>query len=824
MKTKTSRILALLFVCAVLLSIVACGDDPLPEEGYTDPDYSQTEELPLQTQSEEPPPPNENVISTCTLVSDLREAFADTQTVEYQESLWNVARNQEFYVELEFDILADTAFETISDIFAVFADADLTQPLWADWDIITHSMDPTVPQGHNRLIIRPTGSVPIGRVFGSFFDLIAYDVVTLEESGEFFLHEGEWGETWGFLRHFYVALLVDPVTALPLERPYVNIFTLENQLDAPQSEFFVTRDGRGAFRWEAVEGADYYLIVKVDPQFTTQSVMWPVDKTTELTWIHPEWVSMNQHFLAIEDEEEMPEDGSEGRHRPIRNFTVIAVNSQTHSPMGTIHNGADLAARLAHFPALALIEEEAAETGGSLRYAPSIGLLPMQRPLIMANGGIVQRRIVYNFDNIETFETRYVLYDESPEGEMQDVHFETVLNLRISYVIEETTFQGAITVENINPDTYREELEAFRRRMEDAVSRGGGAATIILSEGRPTEEGPDIPEEIATRTGDNVFANSALSAFLAHNMLAANTFIDLSEFPESANWELLSDALFEAIYQNPLILQVSGASTIPGTHFLFINYRKPVDTIREQQDAIRHIVPEIIGEIITDGMTDLEKSMAINQFLVKTAEYDWAALESAEQFDFRSVDPRYYNSFTAYGILINRVGVCAGYAAAFKLLADEAGLESIVVTGYLEGFLPHAWNRVNIDGQWHTIDVTNNSNEFLFNVFLHLPDDVAGSILVEDSNFLLNDFLGYHRSDDVSSEYFHVTDRFFDRDTIAPVLADSIRETGRATLRTDFDLDDIAFFEIALEVMVLLDTVDIYGFHWLGVIFMTDGR
>ena len=215
--------------------------------------------------------------------------------------------------------------------------------------------------------------------------------------------------------------------------------------------------------------------------------------------------------------------------------------------------------------------------------------------------------------------------------------------------------------------------------------------------------------------------------------------------------------------------------------------------------------------------------MAINQFLVDTAEYDWAALENAELYDFQHVDPRYNDSFTAYGILINRVGVCAGYAAAFTLLADAAGLESIVVTGYLEGFLPHAWNRVNIDGQWHTVDVTNNANEFLFNIFLHLPDDVASTVLIENDKFVLNNYMYRYRSNTDDSEYFRITDRFFEIDAIAYELANLIAEYGSATLRTDRNLSDETFMMIAQDVLSMLNINNIYGFHWLGAIFLSDG-
>jgi len=214
--------------------------------------------------------------------------------------------------------------------------------------------------------------------------------------------------------------------------------------------------------------------------------------------------------------------------------------------------------------------------------------------------------------------------------------------------------------------------------------------------------------------------------------------------------------------------------------------------------------------------------LAIKKFQNKNSEYDWAALQEAERNNFQSVDARFNDSFTAYGILINKVGVCSGYADAFKLLADEAGLEAIIVTGYLEGILPHAWNRVNIDGHWHTVDVTNNANEFLLNAFLNLPDSAAGRLLVEDNQFMMNAFIKRYRSNDGSSEYYTVTGRFFNKSEVAAELAQQIRRTGSVTLRTDYSLDDEAFYDIAMEVLDILGADNLFGFYMLGVIWMSD--
>ena len=93
---------------------------------------------------------------------------------------------------------------------------------------------------------------------------------------------------------------------------------------------------------------------------------------------------------------------------------------------------------------------------------------------------------------------------------------------------------------------------------------------------------------------------------------------------------------------------------------------------------------------------------------------------------------------------------------------------------------------------------------------------------MEDRKFMMDAFLANFRSTDNSNEYFSITGRYFGVETIAAALAREIQENGSATLRTDYMLDDMMFNEIAMEVMQILDTTDLYGFHWLGVVWMSD--
>jgi hypothetical protein len=53
--------------------------------------------------------------------------------------------------------------------------------------------------------------------------------------------------------------------------------------------------------------------------------------------------------------------------------------------------------------------------------------------------------------------------------------------------------------------------------------------------------------------------------------------------------------------------------------------------------------------------------------------------------------------------------VCEGYAKAFKVLCDEAGIPCVVVTGTGindSGSQNHMWNYVKLNGKWYAVDVT----------------------------------------------------------------------------------------------------------------------
>ncbi|MBQ6568977.1 MAG: hypothetical protein IJL87_01830 [Clostridia bacterium] len=77
----------------------------------------------------------------------------------------------------------------------------------------------------------------------------------------------------------------------------------------------------------------------------------------------------------------------------------------------------------------------------------------------------------------------------------------------------------------------------------------------------------------------------------------------------------------------------------------------------------------------------------------------------------RFYQDEYYESDwnLAYDALINNNTVCAGYAEALYLLYNLAGIDCIIINGYLDGGGSddwHAWNIAQIDGKYYLFDST----------------------------------------------------------------------------------------------------------------------
>ncbi len=117
---------------------------------------------------------------------------------------------------------------------------------------------------------------------------------------------------------------------------------------------------------------------------------------------------------------------------------------------------------------------------------------------------------------------------------------------------------------------------------------------------------------------------------------------------------------------------------------------------RRQDKYLFKEIKAIIKEIITPKTSIHHQLKAIHDYIAKEITYD------------NNKEKR-----TAYDALKYGETVCAGYAQLTYLMLKEVGIESIIISGETtnESDSSHAWNMVNLNGQWYHLDTTWNSGD-----------------------------------------------------------------------------------------------------------------
>ncbi len=130
---------------------------------------------------------------------------------------------------------------------------------------------------------------------------------------------------------------------------------------------------------------------------------------------------------------------------------------------------------------------------------------------------------------------------------------------------------------------------------------------------------------------------------------------------------------------------------------------KLMRNIRTKKEAFDQEVNKIVN-MISPSLSAVERQKWIHDYIIKNATYDMSAALLPDLLNLGAPD-----QWTAYGVLMNRKGVCESYAEAFQLLCHRVGIQCTGVVGtaffdYQAG--PHKWNAVLLDGEWYLCDLT----------------------------------------------------------------------------------------------------------------------
>ena len=110
-------------------------------------------------------------------------------------------------------------------------------------------------------------------------------------------------------------------------------------------------------------------------------------------------------------------------------------------------------------------------------------------------------------------------------------------------------------------------------------------------------------------------------------------------------------------------------------------------------DNLEHAIDEALA-VIKPGMTDLDKALALHDYLVLHIAYAY------KDYINGSLGGNVYN---IYGALQEGKAVCQGYAYAYYILLNNVNIENRMV---VSNNMNHAWNMLKIDGKWYHVDVT----------------------------------------------------------------------------------------------------------------------
>lgn len=100
--------------------------------------------------------------------------------------------------------------------------------------------------------------------------------------------------------------------------------------------------------------------------------------------------------------------------------------------------------------------------------------------------------------------------------------------------------------------------------------------------------------------------------------------------------------------------------------------------------------------LVTPGMTDEEKALVLHDYLAQNCAYAYREYLDGTLDQHREV-------FSNYGALVEGRAVCQGYAVAYDCLLRTVGINSFTC---VSREMNHAWNIIQIDGQWYHVDVT----------------------------------------------------------------------------------------------------------------------
>lgn len=253
-------------------------------------------------------------------------------------------------------------------------------------------------------------------------------------------------------------------------------------------------------------------------------------------------------------------------------------------------------------------------------------------------------------------------------------------------------------------DTYGDQLSPNEKAVYDAIAATEAGQsefavtlpeTLSLCKGRaPTKEEQEVAKEKLTYW----ISNAIFAVWLDFPSLF---WLDFGDYSYSCSFTQGEDGVISVTDLTvKMTLRISKADAVSRSNAL---------TAR-------------LAAIKPVGTSDAEKVKSISSLLSAATEYDLDAPDRG----------------SAAGALVDGKCVCEGYARAFQLLCEQAGIDAVCIlgnaksNGETEG---HMWNAVRIDGIWYYCDPTWNDTTSSTSYLLVGGDTMGHEGTFDDTHF-----------------------------------------------------------------------------------------
>ena len=165
----------------------------------------------------------------------------------------------------------------------------------------------------------------------------------------------------------------------------------------------------------------------------------------------------------------------------------------------------------------------------------------------------------------------------------------------------------------------------------------------------------------------------------------------------------------ECFYYDNCSLQYS-PNGIWGTTIILTKWAKNYQLVKMREE-FRRCSNIIIDSVISPEMNDMQKALALHNYLVNNVTYTDESFKT-----------NYQKLHTAYGAIVDKTAVCEGISAAYCYLLKSVGIQASIVNGSTDNStsVDHCWNIVKIASDYYHVDVTwdlKNKNNYNYNCF-----------------------------------------------------------------------------------------------------------